>query len=47
MRPGEEQVNIDAIKAEFENGNAGGRNRPDVGHLVGQTKHLCEKQFKA
>ena len=41
MIPGEEQVNVNAVEAEFEDRNAGGRNWTDVGHLVSQSKHLC------
>ena len=40
--PGEEQVNVNAVEAEFEDRNAGGGNRTDVGHLVSQPKHLCK-----
>ena len=39
--PGEEQVNVNAVEAEFEDRNAGGRNWTDVGHLVSQPKHFC------
>ena len=39
-RPGEEQVNVNAVKAELKDRNAGGGNWTDVGHLVGQPEHL-------
>ena len=39
--PGEEQVNVNAVEAEFEDRNAGRGNWTDVGHLVSQPKHLC------
>ena len=40
-KPGEEQVNVNAVEAEFEDRNAGRGNWTDVGHLVSQPKHLC------
>ena len=39
--PGEEQVNVNAVEAEFEDRNACRGNWTDVGHLVSQPKHLC------
>ena len=39
-KPGEEQVNVNAVKAELKDRNAGGGNWTDVGHLVGQPEHL-------
>ena len=44
--PGEEQVNVNAVKAEFEDRNAGGGNWTDVGHLVSQPKHLCAEKLQ-
>ena len=38
--PGKEQINVNAIEAEFEHRDAGRGHRTDVGHLVGKSEHL-------
>ena len=38
--PGEEQINVNAIEAEFEDRDAGRRHGTDVCHLVGKSEHL-------